>query len=152
MKTRNVLYLIALLLTFTNCSNNDDTENTEATSPLDPIIGKWRATKKVENGSEISITSCATQDFLTYRNDGTITDTYYEPNSETPNTCREFIDTSGRWEKLTDTRYIIRLDDGDLTYTASVIFLENNTIQTQTYIVTDGGENENYVDTYERLP
>ena len=148
MKKIKVLLLLVLTLSLSNCSDDD---NNSETNETDLIIGKWKLTERIENGTELTITNCELDNFIEFLSDGTISDTYYEPNPSIMNECVEFVDNSGSWNKISDSNYNIVLDEGDLDYNASISFSQNNTIHTQTYTIEDGGENYNYVDMYEKI-
>ena len=148
MKRIKVLLLLVLTLSLSNCSDDD---NNSETNETDLIIGKWKLTERIEDGTELTITNCELDNFIEFLSDGTISDTYYEPNPSIMNECVEFVDNSGSWNKISDSNYNIILDEGDLDYNASISFSQNNTIHTQTYTIEDGGENYNYVDMYEKI-
>ncbi len=147
MKKIRVLFLLVLTLSLTNCSDDDTPETNE----VDLIIGKWKLIEKTEDGTELTISGCELENFTEYLSDGKVKDTYYESDSTNIGECIEFIDNSGNWNKISDSKYNITLDDGDLDYNSLISFTQNKTIHTQTYTIIDGGEKYSYVDKYEKI-
>jgi len=148
MKKFRILFLLVLTLSLTNCSNDD---NSSETNKVDLIIGKWKLIERTEDGTELTISGCELENFTEYLSDGKVKDTYYEPDSENIGECIEFIDNSGNWNNISDSNYNITLDDGDLDYNALISFTQNNTIHTQTYAIIDGGESHSYVAKYQKI-
>lgn len=138
--------LLLLTISITNCSSDND----NTTESIDPIIGEWKLIQKTENGEQITISNCESLDVIEFLNDGSIKDTYFEPNQNNANDCVEFVDNSGEWEKTTETEYEITLEDGDLNYISTTVFSQNNSMHTQTFSIMNGGENYTYVYSYER--
>ncbi|APU09690.1 hypothetical protein A5M85_05145 [Cellulophaga lytica] len=147
MKYFKITLLLLLTISITNCSSDDD----NPTESIDPIIGEWKLIQITENGEQITISDCESLNVIEFLNNGSIKDTYFEPNQNNANDCIEFVDNSGEWQKTTETEYEIKLEDGDLNYTSTTVFSQNNSMHTQTFSIIDGGKNYTYVYNYERI-
>ena len=130
-----ILLLSVFALTFTSCSNDDDSPPPVNTS----IVGTWKFFKSFENGVEETLELCDLEQTLMFSENGTLNVTPYE---EINGVCEAIGDIDGSWSNE-NTIYSITI----LGMTESQeIIVEGNTF----YIETTEGSGTNQI-TYKEV-
>ena len=122
---RKLIILFSLLtVTFTSCNSDDDGGS------QDPLIGSWRYLTSFEDGVEVPLDDCESQDTVNVSSNGTISSTRYD---DFGSGCEVDFTVSGTWSNLGDGTYSITIDG--VTF-IEVITFEGNTYYTEE---VDGG-------------
>ena len=124
-----VLLFVAAAFTFTSCGNDDDSGD------QDKIVGKWNLHKIFENGVEDEeLTDCDRQETLTFNEDGTFENKFYE-QEEVGDPCLLNETDSGTWTNDGNSEYILNSAFG--SFTVDITF-EGNTFYFEDAYTDDG--------------
>lgn len=93
---KTLLLLTAFVLIFTSCSSDDDG------TPQDPFIGSWRYFTSFEDGVEVPLDDCESQDTFVVLSNGNYTITLHDIID---NECDVDIVTTGTWVNLGEGLY-----------------------------------------------
>lgn len=142
MKTLKTLIALTFIFLITiSCGGDDDDNLTEQNSA--DIIGTWKFTSSTTNGvADTDIYVCELMDLLIITNT-TVSSKYFEdPSGMNGNNCEEFDGGSQSYSISGNTISVV---DGNYTYTAEIITLNNTTLTTK-----DVDGNDTYTETYTR--
>ena len=137
---RCLLFLFAVVA-FSACSSDDATP--------DPIIGKWKMTKLIVDGTEFPQYPCDASSSITFKGDKTLSEKLFVDDGE--NDCFEITDYDypGTWERKTDNFYDIITDEYGLYENFSFAvsfeaeFSENNNVMKLNVMELHEGVNDN---------
>ncbi len=139
MKKAKLPLLFALATTLMACPQKDDDMPPE---PMDSIIGTWKYFKSYENGEEVTLEPCDTEETLIYSANGAYSGSNYD---EVNGTCELEETTSGTWTK-NGSIYNITIE-GE-TESQEPVF-EEDTFYLE-YSDTEGSTTTTYKEVYKR--
>jgi hypothetical protein len=128
---KKIILLLITIVSLSSCSSNDD----DATSDSDNLIGTWQLTSSKEAGTETS-TECSRKNTLTFSENGNATNLgFYEEN----NVCESESGTF-TWVSNGSSNYTFDFGGGDKA-TYGITFSQNNTVFS---VTVDTNEIETY--------
>lgn len=141
MKKTQLLLLFVLTITLMACPQKDDDMPPE---PLEPVYGTWKYFKSFENGEEVTLELCETEETLTFSPNGNYSGSNYE---EVNGVCELEETITGTWAKSSTDTYDITIE-GE-TESEELVF-EDYTFYFE-YSETEGSTTTTYKEVYKRL-
>lgn len=93
-----ILLFSVLTLTFTSCSSDDDSSNSQ-----DPFIGTWKYHMQFIDGVEVSLDVCAEEDTFQVLSNGNYISKFHDEDAN--GVCVEDGNSTGTWENIGDGFY-----------------------------------------------
>ncbi|WP_425076231.1 lipocalin family protein [Psychroserpens sp. S379A] len=135
---KKIIFLFSVLaLTVMSCSSDDDGGGSES---QDPFIGSWRYSTSFEDGVEVPLDDCESQDTIVISANGTFNTTLHD---DFGSGCEVDATVTGTWENLSSGTYSSTSEG--YTYVQQVTFTNN----TMSITEVDGGIT--YRDVFVRL-
>jgi len=128
---KKFLFILYVVFAISACSKDDDSNN-----PTDKIVGEWRLTKMRVDRSNFPLFPCDDLCSITYRKDGTSTESVYQDDFEGDCVFNATYRYPGTWEKKSGNLYDIVANDYGLyksfNYSVSteVLFTDEDNVMT----------------------
>ncbi|WP_196890004.1 lipocalin family protein [Aureivirga sp. CE67] len=106
---KNLFKLLVLIILFTGCSSDDDSNEILDTPPPFSIINTWVVDSQVDGGEEIALNDCNSKYSMEVRGDNTCTVNRYLKNGE--GDCINYT-SELKWKQNNDGQFHFESDDG----------------------------------------